>query len=107
MVPFEDFKKITLKIARIIEATPHPNADRLYLLKLDIGNNEERTVVAGIRKAYNEADLKDKSVVFVENLEPAVIRGIESKGMVLAAQDGETLAILSPDKFIAPGSIVK
>ena len=59
------------------------------------------------RKGYNKEELLGKLVVVVENLEPAVIRGVESRGMILAAQDGETLAVLSPDRPVAPGSLVK
>ena len=106
MVSFEEFKKVSIKIARIIEVRDHPNADKLYVLKLDIGG-EEREAVAGIKKAYKPEELKDKLVVVVDNLEPATIRGIESKAMVLAAQDGEKLTVISPDKAVSPGSIVK
>lgn len=106
MASLEDFKKLSLKIARIKEAKDHPNADKLYILKIDIGG-EEREVVAGIKKAYKLEELKDKFVAVIENLEPAVIRGIESGGMVLAAHDGEHLALLSPDKPVASGATVK
>lgn len=106
MITIEEFKKLSLKIARIKEITDHPNADRLYIVRVMIGE-EEREVIAGIKKGYTKEELLNKLVVVVENLEPAVIRGVESKGMILAAQDGETLAVLSPDKPIAPGAIVK
>ena len=69
--------------------------------------DEEREVVAGIKKGYTKEELLGKLVVVVENLEPAVIRGVESKGMILAAQDGEILAVISPDRPVAPGSLVK
>jgi len=106
MVSFEDFKKLSIKIARIKEAKEHPNADKLYILKIEIGG-EEREVVAGIKKAYKLEGLSGKLVAVVENIEPATIRGIESHGMVLAAQDGENFALLCPDKDIATGSKVK
>ncbi|NQV04425.1 MAG: methionine--tRNA ligase subunit beta [Candidatus Omnitrophica bacterium] len=106
MIPFEDFKKLSMKIARIKEVKDHPNADKLYVIKVDIGG-EEREVVAGIKKAYKPEDLKEKLVVVVDNLETATIRGVESKGMILATQDGDKLAVLSPDKDISPGSTVK
>jgi len=102
----EEFKKLNIRIARIKEVTDHPNADRLYVVRLVIGE-EERDVVAGIKKGYNKEELLGKLVVIIENLEPAVIRGVESKGMILATQDGETMAVLSPDKPVAPGSLVK
>jgi len=106
MISIEEFKKLNIRIARIKEVNDHPNADRLYVVRLVIGE-EERDVVAGIKKAYTREELLGKLVVVVENLEPAVIRGVESKGMILATQDGETMAVLSPEKPVAPGSIVK
>jgi len=106
MVTFEEFKKINIRVAQIKEVKDHPNADRLYIVKVNMGE-EERELVAGIKKAYAKEELIGKSVIVIENLEPAVIRGVESKGMILAAQDGETLAVLCPDKPVSPGAIVK
>lgn len=106
MVSFEDFKKISIKIARIKDVRDHPNADKLYIVKIDLGG-EEREVVAGIKKAYTPDELIGRLVAVVDNLQPATIRGIESNGMILAAHDSENLAILSPGKDIAPGSMVK
>lgn len=106
MITIEEFKKLNLRIAKIKEVIDHPGADRLYVVKVAIGE-EEREVVAGIKKGYTKEELIGKLVIIVENLEPAVIRGVESKGMILAAQDGETLAVLSPDRPVSPGSIVK
>ncbi|MFA5389734.1 MAG: hypothetical protein WC312_08310 [Candidatus Omnitrophota bacterium] len=106
MITIEEFKKLNIRIARIKEITDHPNADRLYIVRVAIGE-EERDLVAGIKKGYSKEELLGKLVAVVENLEPAVIRGVESKGMILAAQDGETLAVLSPDRPVAPGSLVK
>ncbi|MBU1006865.1 MAG: methionine--tRNA ligase subunit beta [Candidatus Omnitrophica bacterium] len=106
MITLEDFKKLSLKIARIKEVAGHPDADKLYVVKLDIGG-EEKQVVAGIKKAYTPESLVGRLVVVVDNLEPAVIRGVESNGMILASNDGENMAVLSPDKDIVSGSIVK
>jgi methionyl-tRNA synthetase len=106
MVDIGEFKKISLKIGRVKEAKDHPNADRLYVLTVDIGG-EERELVAGIKNVYSREELCGRLVVVVDNLEPANIRGVESKGMVLAAQDGKTLSLLTPDKEISPGAIVK
>lgn len=106
MVTIEEFKKLNIRIARIKEIIDHPNADRLYIVRVSIGE-EERDVVAGIKKAYTKEELLGKLVVVIENLEPAVIRGVESRGMILAAQDGETLAVISPERPVEPGSLVK
>lgn len=102
----EDFKKIQLKIAVIVSADIHPQADRLLVLKVDIGG-ETRQVVAGIRGSYEPSALIGKQVVVVANLKPATIRGMESQGMILATASGEGLAVLTPDRPSQPGSPVK
>ena len=106
MITFDEFKNLDLKVARIIEVGDHPNADKLYIVKIDLGD-EKKEVVAGIKKAYKPDELKGKLVIVVANLAPLAIRGVESNGMILAAQDGDSLAVVTPDKDVAPGSIVK
>ncbi len=106
MATIEDFKKVELIVVQIKEVKEHPNADRLYVLKVDTGK-EERQIVAGIRKAYTPEQLIGRRVILVANLEPAVIRGETSNGMLLAASDDNAMGLLSPDKDIALGSIVK
>jgi methionyl-tRNA synthetase len=106
MANIEDVKKLELIVAQIKEVKEHPNADRLYVLKVDTGK-EERQIVAGIRKAYTPEQLIGRRIVLVANLEPAVIRGEVSNGMLLAASDENTLAFLTPEKDVALGSIVK
>ncbi len=106
MISFEDFKKMELKIARITEAKDHPDADKLYVLKVDTGT-ETKQLVAGIKKAYSLEELINKKVVIISNLEPAIIRGVESQGMVLAAQDDNIgISVLIPDKDVAVGSTI-
>ncbi len=106
MISIEDVMKLELIVARIIEANDHPDADRLYVLKVDTGS-EVRQLVAGIKASYSKEDLIDKQVVMVTNLQPAVIRGQESQGMLLAASDEAGIAIVSPEKSVALGSRVK
>lgn len=106
MVTLEEFKKVELLIAQIKEVKDHPNADRLYVLKVDTGK-EEKQLVAGIRKFYTKEELVGRKIVLVNNLEPAVIRGETSQGMLLAASDLNGLSILTLEKDIAVGSIVK
>jgi len=106
MISYEDFKKIEIKTARIIEARIHPAADRLYVLDIDTGT-EKRQIVAGIRNYYGVEELVGKNVAVVLNLEPAVIRGIESNGMLLAASNDQGLSILTLDKDISPGATIK
>jgi len=106
MVTIEDFRKIELKVAEIKEVNDHPNADRLYVVTVDLGGKIKQ-VVAGIKGSYKKEDLLGKQVVVVDNLEPAVLRGVESQGMLLAASDEQGIFIISPEKKVKLGSIVK
>ena len=105
-IGLEQFQQIELRVGTIIKAEVHPQADRLLVLQVDVGG-QTRQVVAGIKQAYQPAELTGKQVVVVANLKPATLRGIESQGMVLASQDGSTLALLTLDRPIQPGSVVK
>ena len=102
----DDFKKVELIVAQIKEVKEHSNADRLYVIQVDTGK-DVRQVVAGIRKAYTPEQLVGRRVILVANLDPAVIRGETSNGMLLAASDANGMGLLAPDKDIALGSIVK
>jgi methionyl-tRNA synthetase len=106
MVSYEDFKKLEIRIAEIIGVEPHPNADRLYVLTIRVGEVEKK-IVAGIRLHYGPDELKGKKIVIIDNLEPAVIRGVESQGMLLAASEGEVLTVLVPERPINSGAIVR
>jgi methionyl-tRNA synthetase len=106
MITIEDFKKLELKVAEIKEVNDHPQADRLYVITLDLGDKTKQ-VVAGIKNSYQKEDLVGKQVVVVDNLEPAVLRGVESQGMLLAAQDEQGICIISPQRRAALGSTVK
>ena len=105
-ITFDEFKKLELRVAEILEAVPHPNADRLYVVTIKIGA-EERQVVAGIRAHYTTEELKGKKVVFVANLEPATIRGVESQGMLLAASNDTMLTLVTPERAIDTGAPVR
>jgi methionine--tRNA ligase beta chain len=106
MVTIEEFKKLELIIAQIKDVQDHPQADRLYIVKIDTGK-EEKQLIAGIRPYYKKEDLVGRKVVVVNNLQPAVIRGQESQGMLLAATDSAGITILGTDRDVAVGSIVK
>ena len=105
-VPFEDFLKMSLKIGLIKEAELHPNADKLYVLKVDLGDREVQ-LVAGIRVSYTSEELIGKRIVVLENLEPKALRGVESQGMLLAASSDAGPVLLSPEREVAPGSPVR
>ena len=106
-IGIDDFQKIALRVGTILTAQEHPNADRLLVLTIDIGEPTPRQLVAGIRASYQAAELIGKQVVVVANLKPATLRGVESQGMVLAGSNASTFAVLNPDKPLPPGSIVK
>lgn len=96
-VAVEKVFPLNLKVAKISEAREHPGADKLVVLQIDIGA-EKRQIVAGIRKHYTLDELQGKKIVVVCNLKPAKLRGIESNGMLLAADDGENVRLLDPGK---------
>ncbi len=106
MVTIEDFRKLELKVAKIKEVQDHPNADKLYIIIIDLGDKTKQ-VVAGIKGSYKKEDLVGKQAVVVDNLEPAVLRGVESQGMLLAASDETGIVIISPAREVKLGSIVK
>lgn len=107
MITIDDFKKIDLRIARILSAERIPKSSKLLKLKIQVGS-EERQIVAGIAKAYEPEKLAGKLVVVVANLQPATLMGEESRGMLLAAHDEEGhLSILTVDDELPPGSAVR
>ena len=106
MITLEDFLKIELKVAVVLEAKAHPDADRLLVLMVDTGT-EKKEIVAGISLHYKPEELVGKKVVVVNNLQPATLRGVVSNGMILAAKDGETLSLVVPDRPVAPGAGVR
>ena len=106
MITFDDFKKVDLKIARITEAEEVAGAEKLLKLQIDLGG-EKRQIVAGIKKSYQARDLIGREIVVVANLEPRMVMGIESNGMLLAASDDTGPVLLGPDKDVLPGSGIK
>ena len=102
-ITIDDFKKVELRVAVVKSVEPHPNADKLLVLKVDLGG-AERQLVAGIRGHYEPQALVGRRIVVVANLQPAVLRGVESQGMLLAARDGAKIVLLTTDQEVAPGS---
>lgn len=105
-VSIEEFKRIDFRLAQVVAAERIPGADRLLRLEVDLGG-ERRQVVAGIARHYRPEDLVGRRVVVVANLKPATLRGIESRGMILAASAGDQLALVTVDGDLPPGTIVK
>ena len=105
MITIDDFRALDLRIGTVVSAEPHPNADRLIVIKVNLGS-EERQLVAGIRDHYSPEELTGRQLVVVANLKSTRLRGIESQGMILAASTDDQLVILGPEQQIAPGAKV-
>lgn len=106
-VAYDDFAKLELRVARVLEARAHPNADKLLLIQIDAGEGPKQ-IVAGIRQHYTPEQLVGKLIVVVNNLAPAMIRGEASNGMLLAATSGDKVILLAPDDpDCLPGSKIK
>ncbi len=106
MVTITDFQKFEFRTGEIMDVKSHPNADRLYVLQVKVGDATKQ-IVAGIRQHYQETELVGKKVVVVNNLEPSVIRGVESQGMLLAASNTEKLTLVTPERDIPSGCQVR
>lgn len=105
-ITFDDFKKLDLRVGEIKGVDDVEGADRIYKLKVDIG--EERQLIAGIKQFYSKEELIEKKVVVICNLEPKTIRGVESHGMLFAASTPEkdSLTVVTVDRDIPNGSKV-
>jgi methionine--tRNA ligase beta chain len=95
-ISYEHFSRLELRVAKVLEARHHPNADKLMLLQVDVGD-EQKQIVAGIRQHYAPETLVGKLIVIVNNLEPAMLRGETSQGMLLAATSGDKVILLTVD----------
>lgn len=104
-IGIEEFAKLDLRIARILRVEPHPNADRLLRIQIDLGG-EERQIVAGIAEYHTPADLEGRLIPVVTNLKPVKLRGEWSHGMLLAASGPDTVTVLTPMREVPPGSSV-
>ena len=107
MITLDDFQKLELRVAEVKEVLDHPNAAKLYLLKVDVGGGEIRQLVAGLKPYIPPEKLLGKKIVVVANLEPATLRGEQSQGMLLAGQDGDHVTIVVPDEDLPAGSVVR
>jgi methionyl-tRNA synthetase len=106
-ISYEDFAKLELRVAKVVEARPHPNADKLLLLQVDVGE-EQKQIIAGIRQHYTPEQLVGKLIVVVNNLAPAMLRGETSNGMLLAATSGDKVIVLTlDDPSCVPGAKIK
>jgi methionyl-tRNA synthetase len=104
MAMFKEFEKLNLKIGQIISVADHPNADKLYVLEVDIGKRIR--LVAGLKGHYDKDKLVGKKIVVVTNLQPAKLRGVESQGMLLAAEHSNKVILLTPAEDVPAGTPV-
>ena len=111
-ITFDDFAKVDLRVARVLACEPHPKADRLLRLELDDGSGTPRQICAGVREYYEPEALVGRHIVIVANLAPRTLRGVESRGMLLAASEGDKgaderkVVLCGPWDDVAPGSTV-
>ncbi|RTZ58531.1 MAG: methionine--tRNA ligase [Gammaproteobacteria bacterium] len=105
-IEFADFQRVVLKVGEIVRIEEIPKAKKLYKLTVDLGEEKPRTIVAGIKPYYSPEELKGKKVIVVANLKPKKLMGIESQGMLLAANDGENFSLLTVEKSVKNGTRV-
>lgn len=111
---FDEFKKLDIRVGKITNAEKIEGADKLLRLEVDIGSDhstssgrEIRQIVAGIARFYSLDSLPGKEITIIANLEPRILKGVESQGMLLAASCDSEPVLLVPDKEVPPGSAVK
>ena len=113
-ITFDEFAKVDLRVAKVLACEPHPNADKLFKLQLDDGSGTPRQICAGIRQAYTPEELVGKTIIIVANLAPRMLRGEESRSMLLAASNApkdaqgadRRVVVLTTLSDMPPGSIV-
>ena len=106
MIPFEEFAKVELKVGTVLEAEEIEGSDKLLKLKVDLGEETPRQILSGIKKWYKPDQLVGKQFVFVTNLEPRQMMGMESQGMILACGDEKPI-IIKPSKKVSAGSKIR
>ena len=105
VITYDDFAKLDLRVATVVQAEPHPNADKLIVMQVDLGT-EKRQIIAGIRQYYDPAALVGKQIIVVANLAPRMMRGMESNGMLLACSNEKGELGLVSVKDSEPGAQV-
>ncbi len=106
-ITLDEFKNAVIQIGTVRSAEAVPDTDKLLRLTVDFGEGTVRQILSGIAEHVQPVDLVDRQFPFITNLEPRVIRGLVSNGMLLAVGEGETFALLSPTKPVSPGSRIR
>jgi methionyl-tRNA synthetase len=104
-IDIDFFRKLDLKVGKILEAEDVEKSSKLIKIRVSLGGRE-KTILSGIRKTYKSSDLIGKKVIIIDNLKPAMLMGMESQGMLLAASDEEGISLLTVDKDIEEGSSI-
>ena len=108
--PFDDFRRIELRIGTVVEVNDHPEAEKLYVLKVDLGEEEPRTIVTNIKSFYPYDKMMGRKLLVVSNLKSANFRGVKSFGMLMAAEDlemgGNSLLLLDPSVDVPNGTLM-
>lgn len=106
-ISFDDFKRAEIQMGTVVSAEPVPDTDKLLRLEVDFGEETPRQILSGIAEYVAPQDLIGRQFPFITNLEPRVIRGHVSNGMMLAVGEGDTFALLSPTRPVNPGSHIR
>ncbi len=107
MISIDDFAKIELRVGKVLSAEPIEGSEKLLKLSVDLGEETPRQVLSGIAKWYTPEDLVGKNYIFVSNLEPRMMMGLESQGMIMAAENDESPVLLTTASEVAAGSKIK
>jgi methionyl-tRNA synthetase len=102
-ITVDDFGKIDLRVGKVLSCERHPDADKLYVLKVDLGEEKPRQIVSGLAKSYTPGQMIGKNIIVIANLKPAVLRGVESFGMLLAGKDDSQICVAEVNG-LAPGT---
>lgn len=103
----EDFQKVEIKVGTVLSCEIVEGADKLYVLSADLGEEKPRQIISGIREFLTIEELVGKQFPFVTNLQPRMIRGLESQGMILAGSDENGLALFNPTKALKNGTLLR
>lgn len=107
MISIDDFAKIELRVGKVLSAEPVEGSEKLLKLSVDMGDEQPRQVLSGIAKWYTPEDLIGNSYIFVANLEPRMMMGLESQGMIMAAENDDAPVLLITSSETAPGAKIK
>ena len=106
-ISLEEFKNADIRVGTVVVAEHVPETDKLLRLEVDLGEGRNRQIISGIAEFVTPEEITGRQLLFIVNLEPRVIRGLASNGMLLAVGEGETFSVITPAKKVAPGSPVR